>query len=272
MFPGATVDREAASYVVVGAPLDVTTTFQPGTRFGPDRIRRFAESYDNYDYRTDQQFTECAVHDAGDIRPWDDVAEYCDYLGGQLRDIVWDDAVPLVLGGEHTVSRPAVDAVDPEVFVCLDAHLDLRDEYDGNPWSHACVTRRALETADEAIILGARTGSAAVWERADEDDVTAVAPESVDDWLADPPTFGDRSAYLSVDIDAADPGFAPGTGTMEPFGLTPQQMRGVVRTVAPSCDGFDVVEVNDRDDGQAAALAGKLLREFVFSHAAVDGE
>jgi len=268
MFPGATADREAASYVVVGAPLDVTTTFQPGTRFGPDRIRRFSESYDDYDHRTDRYFTDSGVHDAGDVRAWDDVPEYCDYLGGQLRDIVWDDAVPLLLGGEHTVTAPAVDAVDPDVFVCLDAHLDLREEYDGNAWSHACVTRRVLQTAEEAVILGARTGSEAEWERAEAEDVTVVAPDAVDDWLADPPAFGNRSAYVSVDIDAADPGVAPGTGTMEPFGLTSRQMRDVVRVVAPHCDGFDVVEVNDRDDGQAAALAGKLLREFVFAHAA----
>ena len=268
MFPGATADREAASYVVVGAPLDVTTTFQPGTRFGPDRIRRFSESYDDYDHRTDRYFTDCGVHDAGDVRAWDDVPEYCDYLGGQLRDIVWDDAVSLLLGGEHTVTAPAVAAVDPDVFVCLDAHLDLREEYDGNAWSHACVTRRVLQTAEEAIILGARTGSEAEWERAEAEDVTVVAPDAVDDWLADPPAFGNRSAYVSVDIDAADPGVAPGTGTMEPFGLTSRQMRDVVRVVAPHCDGFDVVEVNDRDDGQAAALAGKLLREFVFAHAA----
>ena len=268
MFPGATADREAASYVVVGAPLDATTTFQPGTRFGPDRIRRFSESYDNYDHRTDQLFTELSVHDAGNIRAWDAVDDYCEYLGGQLRDIVWDGAVPLLLGGEHTVTVPAVDAVDPDVFVCLDAHLDLHDAYDGNEWSHACATRRALETATEAIILGARTGSADEWDRAAADDVTVIEPDAVDNWLADPPEFGDQSVYLSIDIDAADPGFAPGTGTMEPFGLTPQQMGEVVRHVAPFCDGADIVEVNDRDDGQAAALAAKLLREFVFEHAA----
>ncbi|RDZ34449.1 agmatinase, partial [Haloferax sp. Atlit-19N] len=62
----------------------------------------------------------------------------------------------------------------------------------------------------------------------------------------------------------------PGTGTKEPFGLTSREMRDVVRAVAPYTDGFDVVEVNDRDDGQAASLAAKLLREFVFSHAATD--
>jgi agmatinase len=70
-----------------------------------------------------------------------------------------------------------------------------------------------------------------------------------------------------VDIDGLDPGFAPGTGTLEPFGLAPREVRDVVRAVAPHATAFDVVEVNDRDDGQAASVGAKLLREFVFAHA-----
>ncbi|UPW00881.1 agmatinase [Halorussus gelatinilyticus] len=269
MFPGASADREQASYVVVGAPLDVSTTFQPGARFGPERIRRFARTYDDYDARTGRHFSDLAVHDHGDVRAWDDAAEYLDYLEGVVTDVRWDDAVPLLLGGEHTVTVAGVRATDPDVFVCLDAHLDLREEYDGNELSHATVTRHALDVADEAVVLGARTGSEAEWTRASESDVTVVAPEDVADWS--PEFDSDASVYLSVDIDGADPGFAPGTGTMEPFGMTPREMRDVVREVAAtgSVAGFDVVEVNDRDDGQAAALGGKLLREFVFADAAV---
>jgi agmatinase len=266
MFPGATADRESADYVVVGGPLDATTTFQPGARFGPDRIRRFAETYDDYDHRTGQFFTDLAVHDAGDVRAWSDVPEYVEYLSGTLRDVAWDDAVPLLLGGEHTVSAAGVEAVEPDVFVVLDAHLDLRTQYDGDPWNHACVTRRILHTADRAVILGARTGSPEEWTRAEAEDVTVVPPEDVADW--EPDFAADDAVYLSVDVDGADPGFAPGTGTMEPFGMTPREMRDVVRAVAPAAVGFDVVEVNDRDDGQAAVLAGKLLREFVYAHAA----
>ncbi|ELZ78046.1 agmatinase [Haloferax larsenii JCM 13917] len=272
MFPGAIADRDDADYVVLGAPLDISTSFQPGTRFGPNRIRRFAESFDDYDRRTDHFFTDLNVHDADDVRAWDDAPEYVEWLTGSVRDIVWDDAVPLLLGGEHTITAAGVGGVDPDVFVCLDAHLDLRREYDGNEWSHATITRRVLDelNVDEAIILGARTGSPDEWERAEADDVTVVEPEDVPDWE---PEFGDDdTVYLSVDIDAADPAFAPGTGTKEPFGLTSREMRDVVRSVAPAADGFDVVEVNDRDDGQAASLAAKLLREFVFSHAAADAQ
>ena len=277
MFPGAISDRESADYAIVGAPLDSSTTFQPGTRFGPGRVRRFAETYDDYDHLTTQHFTDLSVHDAGDVRAWDDACEYLEYLGGTLTDIVREDTVPLLIGGEHTVTAAAAHAVDPDVVVILDAHLDLRDEYDGNPLNHACVTRRMLEgypeesglawgpSTEEVVILGARTGSPEEWERADAADVTVVPPEDVVDW--EPSDLTGRSVYLSVDVDGADPGFAPGTGTMEPFGLFPREMRDVVRAVGPDCDGFDIVEVNDRDDGQSAALAGKLLREFVFTHA-----
>lgn len=271
-FPGAAATREDAAYVVVGAPLDATTTFQPGTRFGPGRIRQFSEHFDDYDRRTDQHFSDLAVHDHGDVRAWDDVPEYIEYLEGVLTDVVWDGAVPITVGGEHTVTTAGVRTTDPDVFVCLDAHLDLRAAYDGNEWSHACVTRRVLDHVEEIIVLGARTGSEAEWERAGADDVTVIAPEDTASWLRDigdrsGDPFGNRSAYLSVDIDAIDPGFAPGTGTPEPFGLAPREARSVVRTVAPHARGFDLVEVNDRDDGQAAALGGKLLREFVHAHA-----
>ncbi len=284
-FPGAAADRAEAQYVIQGAPLDVSTTFQPGTRFGPDRVRRFARTFDDYDHRTGRRFSECGVHDAGNVRAWDDGAEYLDHLTSELRATRIEDAVPVLIGGEHTVSWAGVRATAPDVFVAVDAHLDLRTDYDGNHLSHACVTRRVLEgapgtsavdgtsdeppTVEEAVILGARTGSAAEWDRAAETDVEVVRPEEVtnwqprDDWERD----DSRRVYLSVDIDGVDPGIAPGTGTMEPFGLIPREVRDLVRAVAPSCVGFDVVEVNDRDDGQTAALAGKLLREFVYAHA-----
>ena len=264
MFPGAAADREDAAYVLVGAPLDASTSFRPGARFGPRRVREFGEQFDDYDSRSGQHFTGLSVYDHGDIGPTADTADYLDFLTSAISEFHRDGVVPLVVGGEHTVSVAAVRALNPDVFVCLDAHLDLRESYAGDDYSHATVTRHALSVADRAVVLGARTGSEAEWERAEADDVTVVAPEDVADWS---PDFDGEQAYLSVDIDAADPGFAPGTGTPEPFGLAPRELRDVVRSVAPHAVGFDVVEVNDRDDGQAATLAAKLLRAFVFANA-----
>ncbi|MFB6140116.1 MAG: agmatinase [Halosimplex sp.] len=266
MFPGADAPRSEADYALVGAPLDASTSFEPGTRFGPDRVRRYAEHFDDYDRSTDRRFSSLAVYDHGDVGPTADTREYLTYLRGALGDFADEGALPMLVGGEHTVSVAGVRAVDPDVFVCLDAHLDLRESYAGDPLSHATVARHALEVADRAVVLGARTGSEAEWERADESDVTVVDPDDVADW--EPSFAADDSVYLSVDIDAFDPAYAPGTGTKEPFGIAPREGRRVVREVAPATDGFDVVEVNDRDDGQAAVLAAKLLRAFVYKHAA----
>ena len=262
-FPGANADRKGAEYVVVGAPLDATPSFRPGARFGPDRVRQFARGFEDFDRETDLHFSDLAVHDAGDVHAWNDPEEYVDHLDSVLREVRPDGGLPLLVGGEHTVSVAGVRATDPDVFLCLDAHLDLRQDLDSQEWSHATVARHALETAEEAILLGARAGSEAEWERAGRADVTVVPPEDVSTWE---PTF-EGEAYLSVDVDVADPGVAPGTGTPEPFGLASESVRDVVRSVAPRSVGFDVVEVNDRDDGEAALLAAKLLRAFVFSHA-----
>ena len=261
MFPGAVADRESAAYALVGAPLDATTSFRPGTRFGPRELRHAARPFEDYDHHTDTLFTDCGVYDHGDIEPTDDVAEYLDFLSGTLADFADDGLTPLTLGGEHTVTVAGVRALEPDIFISLDAHLDLRDSYAGNPLSHATVTRHALDVADEAVVLGARAGAREEWDRAEQADVTVVPPEDAEHW--EPPA---GETYLSVDIDAADPGYAPGTGTPEPFGLDPATMQSVVRTVAPQTVGFDIVEVNDRDDGQAAALGAKLLREFVYNH------
>ncbi|PSP64840.1 agmatinase, partial [Halobacteriales archaeon QH_8_67_36] len=243
-FPGAVADRETAAYALVGAPLDVSTSFRPGTRFGPRRVREFGEQFDDYDHHTGRHFTDLGVYDHGDIGPTADTADYLTFLGGVISEFASDGAVPLLVGGEHTVSVAAVRALNPDVFVCADAHLDLRESYAGDEHSHATVARHALSVADRAVVLGARTGSEAEWERASEGDVTVISPERVADWS---PDFDGDRAYLSVDIDAADPGFAPGTGTPEPFGLAPRELRDVVRSVAPHAVGFDVVEVNDRD-------------------------
>ena len=261
-FPGATADPADAEYAVVGAPLDVSTTFRPGTRFGPDRVRRFARPFDDYDHRTDRHLSDLVL-DAGDVDAWNDAGEYLNFLAADLRDHHDAGRLPLLVGGEHTVTVAGLRAADPDVYVCLDAHLDLYGSYAGDDHSHATVARRALDVVEEAVLLGVRTGSETEWDRAAEPDVTVVPPAEVPDWTLDV----DGDAYLSVDVDAADPAFAPGTGTPEPFGLDPREMRDAVRSVAPGAVGFDVVEVNDRDDGQAASLAAKLLREFVFAHA-----
>lgn len=267
MFPGAEASRSAAEYVIVGAPLDLSASFRPGARFGPDQLRTHASGFEDYDRETDTQFSTVGVHDHGNITPWDDVPAYLDYVAGVLTEYTNDGIVPMLLGGEHTVSIAGVDALGPTELVCFDAHLDLRRSYNENPWSHATTLHHASERVDQMTIVGARSGSQSEWERIAEAGITVIEPEQVDSWTPDV----DGAVYLSLDMDVFDPAIAPATGTPEPFGVPATLVREKIRSIAPESVGFDIVEVTDRDTGQTATLAAKLLREFVFAHADAKG-
>lgn len=265
MFPGAsTGDVRTAAYAIVGAPLETSTTFYPGTRFGPEHIRHFAHGLEDYDPETDRHFSELDVADYGDLDGWHDTAEYLDFLAGEIGDV---DGVPILLGGEHTVTVAGVRATTPDVYVCVDAHLDVRSQFDGDPWSHATVNHHVLETDVEMYLIGIRAGAREEWERAYADDqITLVAPEEASDWVRDL-SVENQSVYLSIDIDGIDPAYAPATGTRESFGLHPREVRDIIDALAPALVGADVVEVNDRDDGQTATLAATLVRRMIHQHA-----
>lgn len=265
MFPGASSgDPADAAYAIFGAPLETSTTFYPGTRFGPELIRHHARGFEDYDHRTGLTFSDRSVVDVGDVRAWNDAEGYVEFLAGEVGAA---GGVPVLLGGEHTISVAGVRALTPDLYVSVDAHLDLRTGFEGDPWSHATATHHVREAGVEAVILGARAGSREEWERLDrEDGVSAVPVDDVERWLADS-DIEDRDVYVSVDVDGIDPGYAPATGTREPFGLDPTIVRAVLTELAPALVGADVVEVNDRDDGQTATLAAKLVRRLIFSHA-----
>jgi agmatinase len=267
-FPGASAPADAAAYTIIGAPLDRSASFRAGARTGPAQVRRHAGHFDDYDHHTETHLSGLSVADRGDVDPFSPLAEYLRWLAGQVRDVVAAGAVPVLLGGEHTITRAGVTGTGAAGVVVADAHLDLREALAGDADSHATVLRHvgALPDVAAVLVVGARTGSDDEWRRVQTapwqliDDPTAVgaamARAGVDRW------------YLSVDIDVVDPGFAPATGTPEPFGLTPQAVRELVATVAPACVGMDVVEVTDRDAGQTATLAARLVRTFLHAHAA----
>lgn len=270
-FADADASYEDARYAVFGVPYDGTTSFRPGTRFGPRAIREVSFNFESYDPATGIDLSLVPVTDLGDLAVSRLPEEVVDQVADVVGDIVGDGKVPVMLGGEHTATVGAVRAVRPEVYVVCDAHLDLRDELDGTPYSHGCVTRRILESVDDVVIIGARSGDREQFEAAAEETrlytadtvrergITAVLAEVLDE-------IAERRAYLSIDADAIDCCLTPGLGTPEPFGMTPLDIREVVRTLAAHVAGFDYVEVAPFDSGQTAAVAAQMVREFIARH------
>ncbi len=270
-FADADAAYEDARYAVFGVPYDGTTSFKPGTRFGPRAIREVSFNFESYEPSTGIDFSEVPVTDLGDLvvsRLPEEVARQVADVAG---DIVRDGKVPVMLGGEHTATVGAVRAVQPDVYVVCDAHLDLRDELDGTPYSHGCVTRRVLDTVEDVVIIGARSGDREQFEVAAERtrlySADTVRESGIGAVLREiREHIGGKRVYLSIDADAIDCCLTPGLGTPEPFGMTPLDIREVVRTLAPHAAGFDYVEVAPFDSGQTAAVAAQVVREFIARH------
>jgi len=270
-FADADASYEDGRYAIFGVPYDGTTSFRPGTRFGPRAIREISFNFESYDPATGMDLYDIPMTDLGDLAvsrlPEDLVGQVADVAG----DIVRDGKVPVMLGGEHTATVGAVRAVEPDVYVVCDAHLDLRDELDGTSYSHGCVTRRVLDTVEDVVIVGARSGDREQFEVAAErtrlytaDTVRERGIAAVLGEIRE--HIGGRRTYLSIDADAIDCCLTPGLGTPEPFGMTPLEVREVVRTLAPYAAGFDYVEVAPFDSGQTAAVAAQMVREFIVRH------
>ena len=260
-----------ARYIVFGVPYDGTTTFKPGTREGPRAIREFSWNFETYMPSYGLNFSDIPVTDLGDIDigvvPEDVVAD----VFATVQEIVRDGKIPVMLGGEHSITTGAVRAVQPDCYVVCDAHLDLRDEFRGTPCNHACTTRRVLEDGiKDIIIVGGRSGTKDQFKLAKSltlytaDEIRKRGMDLVLDEIRD--AIGKKRVYLSIDADVIDCCLTPGLGTPEPFGLTPQDIRDLIRVVAPQAVAFDYVEVSPFDHGQTATVAAQLVREFVAAH------
>ncbi len=173
---------------------------------------------------------------------------------------------PLVLGGDHSITFPAVKAVSQGyadlTVVQFDAHPDLYDEFQGNRYSHACPFARIMElgTVKRLVQIGIRAIAGHHREQIKRFGVHAV---EMRDWRDSLPAL-DSPVYISFDIDALDPAFAPGVVHREPGGLSVRQAIAAIQSLGVSVVGADIVELNPRLDpsGVTAAVCAKLLKEI----------
>ena len=272
-FLGCDADYADAQIVLFGAPFDSTTSFRPGTRFGPAAIRRESYGLELYSPYQDKELTDRAVLDAGDIElPFGDPAPALAAIEERAAAILADGKIPFLLGGEHLVTLGCVRAAARKFrdlhILHFDAHADLRDDYLGAKLSHACVLRRCHELVGDGKIFqfGIRSGdkSEFVWgsehvftHKFDLNDLeTALA------------RLRGRPVYLTVDLDVLDPSVFPGTGTPEPGGVTFDALRAAL---TEACNALHIVaaDVNELSPhydptGASTAVACKIVRELLI--------
>lgn len=257
----------SARYVVVPAPLEQTVSYGGGTGRGPEAILRASEELEFHDEETGRPYwPDGAVHTLAPLSFGGSPEESVQTIQDAVRPIVQAGNIPITLGGEHTVTVGALRAViekHPRVgLVMMDAHLDLRDSYQGSRYSHACVARRMFD--DHGLRVhwcGVRSYSAAEAQFVEQHDLHPlhaheVSPVDTTNWVRDFTRSLPEHVYLSLDIDGLDPAYAPGTGTPEPGGLSYRQVLGLIREICKKRQlvGADVVEV--------APIAGQQVTEF----------
>ena len=271
LFADADAEYSSADYVLFGVPFDGTTSFKAGCRDAPLAIRQVSYNIETYLPFYDLEMTDVSVHDMGDMYVECLPDLMVEQVADAVSDLIKDEKIPVMMGGEHSVTIGAVQTLKPKWYVVCDAHLDMQDEYRGSPFNHDCVTARVSETVENIVIIGARSGCQEEFAYAREhyhlytaDDVEERDIRAILDEVA--ALIGDDSLYLSIDADAIDCCMTPGLGTPEPFGLTPKDVRAVIRRLSKNAVGFDYVEVLPNDEGQTAMVAAHLIREFIAGH------
>ena len=268
----------------VGIPMDIGTSNRAGTRHGPRAIRAESCMLRPFNMATGAApFAELQVADIGDVAiNTFDLKKTVDIITAAYDDILSHGAVPLTLGGDHTLTYPVLRAIakrhGPVALIHVDAHADTNDEMFGEKIAHGTPFRRAVDDGllvnDKVFQIGLRgTGYAPDdfdWGR--KQGFTVVPAEdcwhkSLTPLMADIRSkIGDTPVYLTYDIDSLDPAFAPGTGTVEIGGLTTIQALEIVRGCAGlNLVGGYLVEVSPPYDtsGNTALIGANLLYEML---------
>lgn len=271
-FIGCGNDYKESKIVIFGAPFDCTTSYRPGTRFASAAMRSESYGIETYSPYQDKDLEDIKVFDGGDLElPFGNAARALEDIEAYTANILADEKIPLMIGGEHLVTLGAVRAAAKKYkglqIIHFDAHADLRDDYLGEKLSHATVIRRCWEfVGDKSIFqFGIRSGEREEFRWAKEHIETCkfnfdTLEETVD-------KLANKPVYLTIDLDVLDPSVFPGTGTPEAGGVTFQELLMAVSKVAKlNIVGLDVNELSPVYDqtGSSTALACKFLRELLL--------
>ena len=257
------------SVVVLGIPYDDNSTFFKGAAKAPPKIREAYRS-DSTNMCTENGI-DLSKHnnffDIGDLalKKGVNVLGYVEHV---YTELLQNQARILTLGGDHAVTLPIIQAYEkhfPELNILqFDAHPDLYDEFEGNRFSHACPFARIMEQGlvKKLVQVGIRTMTPHQQQQADKFKVEVIDMKSWPKGLSNLRLNG--PVYISIDLDALDPAFAPGVSHLEPGGLRTRDILSVIQKMKPSIVGADIVEYNPVRDinGMTAMVAAKLMKEL----------
>ena len=274
-FADALAAYDEARIALFGVPYDKTCSFRGGSRFAPRAIREASHNFETYMMDHQRDILEVPVADLGDMPAYGPSSEMVAGVSKRASEIVGAGKIPMVIGGEHSLAPAVVRAFPKDIGVIgIDAHLDFRDSYLEDKWSHACSARRIADHVgvEHVVYMGVRSYSKEEREDLERLGLTYVSVFEIHERgiaaaaeRALKAVNRDR-IYLTIDIDGVDPAYAPAVGNPEPFGLAPLQVKKLIELLAPHLIGMDLNEVSPTwDFGQTSLLAARLIREAIVA-------
>ncbi|MFB6285499.1 MAG: agmatinase [Candidatus Bipolaricaulia bacterium] len=254
---------EPGAHALIGIPQDRASSFRAGAHLGPAAIREMAASLNPCTERGTDLARLNAV-DQGDLSLSRDADSTRSQIASTVARAMNDGTMPIVLGGDHSVTVPSFNAAlerYPDVqMLYLDAHPDLYTEFGGDPFSHACVVARILDmdgmTGDRITQAGVRAWTPEQREIADQHGIKTFSVGEIAPFRYET----SKPVYLSLDIDVLDPAFAPGVGNPVPGGLSSRALIDLVQGLDVHIVGMDLVEVNPLlDRANVTSVAGARL-------------
>jgi agmatinase len=268
-FLEAGAKRTEAAAAILGLPWDGSTSYRAGAAQAPAAIRAASDSIESWSPVAGRDLEDLALADLGDLDLTGNPADVMEAIADAAERATGEGIFLVSLGGDHSVSigtTAGVRRVHPELtHLVFDAHFDLRREYGGSEYNHACGTRHMSQRGPTAV-LGVRSGSREEYQEApkllvyhsEDVELTAEAREE----------FTGRPVFLSLDLDVLDPSIFPGTGTPEPGGPTYRELR----TALLGLGGLDIVAIdlveaapNLDPSGLTSVVAAELCRDLLLS-------
>ncbi|GGZ46680.1 agmatinase [Mesonia mobilis] len=271
---------DEAKVVLIPIPYDGTSTWQKGADKGPQAFLEASENMELFDIETRSEVYKKGVYLTPPVTENSSPEKMVEAVYKTTKNYIQQEKFVTLFGGEHSISIGTIRAFNESfedlTVVQIDAHADLRKEYEGSKCNHACAVHEASKTTN-LIQVGIRSMDAEELEYMDENQVY-FAHDLYEDWMDDAIGQMTPNVFLTIDLDAFDPSILPSTGTPEPGGLFWYETLDFIRTIFKKKNvvGFDIVELcpnpaEKSSDFLAAKLYYKML-SYKFKYEDYDGE
>ncbi len=270
-------DTNDPKFGILGVPFDGTASYMPGARFGPRSVREASYNFEKYNLILNENI-DAELYDFGDLEVVPgNFKETCSRLKTTISEIMAMGIVPITIGGDHSISYCVIKGIDnvnelkvsETTVIHFDAHMDLREHYMGEKYSHATVMHRIFDLNPlEIIQIGVRSASEEEAVFAGENNLKVYKSDYVDENLNEIIGYIKNirgPVYVSFDMDVMDPAYAPHVGTPTPCGLSPKQVEKLINSLkGKNLVGFDLVEVSSTQIGDITSLnAAKVIYDFL---------